>query len=90
MMIYDAKDRLDSEKDGNFLDDISDDDKDRLEEAIDEAEDWLNENEDIQDKSEIQDRIDRFDAVVRPIVKKYAKAAPKASADDDLDYKDEL
>lgn len=52
-MIYDAKDRLDSEKEGNFLDDISDDDKDRLEEAIDEAEDWLNENEDVQDKSEI-------------------------------------
>lgn len=53
MMIYDARDRLDSEKDGNFLDAITDDDKDRLEEAIDDAEDWLNENDEVEDKQKI-------------------------------------
>lgn len=92
-MIYDTKDKLDSEKDGNILDAISDDDKDRLEEACDDADDWLNENDDETTKQEIQDKIDEFDSIIRPIVRKYTKKDAKDAAiddDDDLDYKDEL
>ncbi|CAL6038398.1 Heat_shock protein 70 [Hexamita inflata] len=93
-MIFDTKDRLDSEKDGNILDEINDDDKDRLEEVCDEMDDWLQENEDTEDKKIIQDQIDKLDGVVRPIIRKYTKKETKKAVedddDDDLDYKDEL
>ena len=92
-MTMDAKDKLDSEKEGNFLAEISDEDKDKLELANDEINDWLQENEDITDKQLVQDKIDYLDSIVRPIVRKYTKKTekPKKSVDeDDLDYKDEL
>lgn len=76
-MVFDAKDKLDTEKEGNFLDAISDVDKDKLEEACDEIDDWIQENEDLEQKQPVQDKIDYFDAIIRPIVKKYAKKTEK-------------
>lgn len=37
MMIYDVKNKLDTEKDDNIAGEIEDSDKDKLEEAIDKA-----------------------------------------------------
>lgn len=40
-MKLDAKDKLNSEKDDNILDLISDDDKDKIDEITEEIGDWL-------------------------------------------------
>ena len=40
-MTLESKDKLDSEKEGNFLNEINDEDKDKLELANDEINDWL-------------------------------------------------
>jgi len=79
-LIYDAKDKLDSEKDGSILDIISDDDKDRLEETCDDVQQWLDENDEAE-KAEIQEKIDEFDSIVRPIIHKYVKKTKKAAED---------
>lgn len=45
------------------------------------------------DKSDWQERVDKFDSVVRPILKKYGSSGstPDATADnDDFEFKDEL
>ena len=44
-MIQDAKSKLNSENENNIIDDISDEDKDALDEAVEEADDWMQENE---------------------------------------------
>lgn len=44
----------------------------------------------MNEKQEVQEQIDKFDAVVRPIIKKYAKNPKAKEVEDDLDYKDEL
>ena len=40
-MVYDVKNKLDSEKDDNIAATIEDADKDKLEEALDKVQDWL-------------------------------------------------
>ena len=95
MSIYDVKNKLDSEKDDNIVDEIDDDDKDKLEEALDDVQDWMQSNEDA-DKDAWQEKVDSFDSATRPILKKYAKKADAqtdsdaADGDDDFEFKDEL
>ena len=91
-MIQDAKSKLNSENENNIIDDISDEDKDALDEAVEEADDWMQENEEAT-KEEFQSAIDKLDAVVRPILRKYSKKAGDSAAaddEDDFDFKDEL
>lgn len=94
MSIYDVKNKLDSEKDDNIVDEIDDDDKDKLEEALDDVQDWMQSSEDA-DKDAWQEKVDSFDSATRPILKKYAKKADAqpdsdAADDDDFEFKDEL
>ena len=93
MSIYDVKNKLDSEKDDNIVDEIDDDDKDKLEEALDDAQDWMQSSEDA-DKDAWQEKVDSFDSATRPILKKYAKKSEEqtdaADGDDDFEFKDEL
>lgn len=98
MMIYDVKSKLDSEKDDNIVDVIEDDDKERLEEAIDDAQEWL-QNSQNAEKQDWQDKVDQFDQATRPILKKYSKAGGSSSdssdsgndaQNDDFEFKDEL
>ena len=91
-MISDAKSKLNSENENNIIDDISDEDKDALDEAVEEADDWMQENEEAT-KEDFQAAIDKLDAVVRPVLRKYSKKAGDNTAaddEDDFDFKDEL
>ncbi|CAL6036222.1 Heat_shock protein 70 [Hexamita inflata] len=91
--VYDVKNKLDKEKDDNIADTIEDEDKDKLEEALDEIQDWLQDNEGAE-KQDWQDKIDHFDGLTRPILKKYKKSEDSGSAsgskEDDFEFKDEL
>ena len=92
MSIYDVKSKLDSEKDGNIADIIDDDDKDKLEEAIDEIQDWLADTSDAE-KDDWQNKADEFDAATRSILRKYVKeteSSGRMNDNDDFEFKDEL
>lgn len=90
-MVYDVKVKLDSEKDGNILADLSAEDKDKLEEALDDVQDWMAGVTEETTKEDYQGKIDSFDSVTRPIMKKYVKASSSDEQKaDDFEYKDEL
>jgi len=72
MAVSDVKNKLDSEKDDNIAKIIEDGDKDKLEEALDEIQEWMQDTEGA-DKDTWQAKVDHFDGLTRPILKKYAK-----------------
>lgn len=48
--IYEVKAKLDKEKDDNIAAEIEDDDRDKLEEALDKVQDWLQDSEKAEKK----------------------------------------
>eukprot|EP00703_Trepomonas_sp_PC1_P003780 JAP92826.1 Heat shock protein 70 [Trepomonas sp. PC1] len=92
--VYDVKAKLDKEKDDNIAAEIEDDDRDKLEEALDQVQDWLQDAENAE-KKDWQDQIDKFDGATRSILKKYAKKKTSekqdsTDKDEDFEFKDEL
>jgi heat shock protein 5 len=64
---------------------ISDDDKEVIEEAVNEAIDWLDENGDA-DKEELEAKLKELEGVCNPIVQKIYQESGGAGGDDDDDF----
>mmetsp|Transcript_23302 Transcript_23302/g.45368 ORF Transcript_23302/g.45368 Transcript_23302/m.45368 type:complete len:645 (+) Transcript_23302:55-1989(+) len=93
--VYSMKNTLsDSEK--GVADKISDDDKETIEKALEEANEWLDDNQDAE-KEDFEEKLKEVQEVCSPIISKVYRESGGApggggdfSGDDDLDGHDEL
>jgi len=84
---YNMKNQInDDEKLGGKIDD---EDKETIEEAVNDAIDWLDENSDTADKEELQEKLKELESVCNPIVSKIYQASGGSAADDDDEFDDE-
>jgi heat shock protein 5 len=89
---YQIKNMLDDSSEKGVGDKISDDDKETINEAVQEVLDWLDENQEA-DKDEYDEQKKQLESVVNPIMKDmYAGAggAPGGDADGDFDDDDDF
>merc|ERR1712137_536496 len=85
-MVREAEEFADEEKLGGKIDD---EDKETIEEAVNDAIDWLDENADSADKEELEEKLKELEAVCNPIVSKIYQQAGGAGDDEDDEFDDE-
>jgi heat shock protein 5 len=85
---YNMKNQInDEEKLGGKIDD---EDKETIEEAVNDAIDWLDENSDSADKEELQEKLKELEGVCNPIVSKiYQSSGGEGGDEDDDEFDDE-
>merc|ERR1711976_817611 len=84
---YNLRNTLNDEEKG-VADKISEEDKEKLEEAVKETLDWLDENDDAE-VSEFEEKQKELEGIANPIMSKIYQQGGGAGGDDDFDDEDE-
>merc|ERR1711934_994407 len=84
---YNLRNTLNDEEKG-IADKISEEDKEKLEEAVKEALDWLDENDDAE-VEEFEEKQKELEAIANPIMSKVYQSGGGDGGDEDEDFDDE-